>query len=55
MVFHMISTTGGNPTECPNCGATPDKWTVENYDPMWRDGDVVCTVCRTRIRGYDAG
>ena len=43
-----------NTEDCPCCGATPDKFEVRNYDPLWQDGDVVCTICETRVRGYDA-
>lgn len=39
---------------CPNCGKDHWHWHVENYDEVWRDGDVVC-VCGTRVRSYDAG
>jgi hypothetical protein len=39
---------------CPTCGKDFRHWHVENYDPIWMDGDVVCE-CGTRIRGYDAG
>lgn len=47
--------TGADPARvCPSCGKDFRHWHVENYDPIWRDGDVVCE-CGTRIRGYDAG
>lgn len=39
---------------CPRCGLDFRHWHVENYDEMWRDGDVVCA-CGQFIRGYDAG
>ena len=39
---------------CPECGAPPEKHKVENYDLMWQDGDVVCTICGTWVRKYDA-
>jgi len=39
---------------CPSCGKDHRHWHVENYDPIWRDGDVVCE-CGQRIRMYDAG
>ena len=39
---------------CPKCGLDYRHWHVINYDPVWRDGDVVCE-CGERIRGYDAG
>ena len=28
---------------------------VINYDPVWRDGDVVCVDCGKHIRSFDAG
>jgi len=40
---------------CPNCDSPPQEHTVENYDMMWHDGDVVCTKCGTKVRNYDAG
>ena len=55
MMNHGINVGPGNPQKCPKCGSGPEDWDVENYDPIWRDGDVVCQKCRTRIRGYDAG
>jgi hypothetical protein len=39
---------------CPACGKDYRHWRVENYDEMWRDGDVVCE-CGARVRRYDAG
>lgn len=51
-VGHMLNPKSPN---CPNCGSPPTKHEVQNYDETWRDGDVVCTVCGTRVRGYDAG
>jgi len=44
-----------NSPDCPNCGAPPSEHTIENYDLMWHDGDVVCTKCNTKVRNYDAG
>lgn len=38
---------------CPSCGSPPSEHHVENYDPMWRDGDVICK-CGTKVRDYDA-
>lgn len=38
---------------CPKCGAGPDKQHIENYDPIWKDGDVVCE-CGTKVRNWDA-
>lgn len=52
--LHIISTEGGNPKVCPKCGSGPAKWEVRNYDVTRQEGDVVCTVCETRVRGYDA-
>lgn len=43
-----------HPKVCPSCGLDFRHWHVENYDPIWRDGDVVCE-CGQRVRGYDAG
>jgi hypothetical protein len=45
----------GRHDHCPKCNASPEHQTVENYSPISRDGDVVCLMCRTRVRGYDAG
>lgn len=28
---------------------------LENYDPIWHDGDIVCADCGKHIRSYDAG
>jgi len=39
---------------CPKCDSPPEKHKVENYDPMWQDGDVICTKCETKVRNYDA-
>jgi hypothetical protein len=39
---------------CPTCAKDHRHWHVENYDEIWRQGDVVCE-CGTRIRAYDAG
>ena len=50
-VGHMLAASSPN---CPNCGAPPSEHRVENYDPVFQDGDVVCK-CGTRVRGYDAG
>lgn len=44
-----------NHTHCPKCNAPPQDHQVRNFDPMWRDGDVFCLKCGTRVRGYDAG
>lgn len=38
---------------CPECQSSDVE--VVDYDPMWRDGDVVCKRCHTYVRGYDAG
>jgi len=40
--------------DCPKCGASPEEHTVQNYDILWGDGDVVCTKCDTKVRNYDA-
>jgi hypothetical protein len=44
-----------NHTHCPKCNAPPQDHEVRNFDPVWRDGDVFCLKCGTRVRGYDAG
>jgi hypothetical protein len=49
-VGHMLADVN-----CPHCGAPNTEHRVENYDPIWRDGDVVCTRCGGYVRGYDAG
>lgn len=51
-VGHILSP---NTKNCPHCGADPSYFVVRNYSMMWQDGDVVCTKCETRVRGYDAG
>lgn len=38
---------------CPECGSTNTE--VENFDELWRDGDVICQDCRTYVRMFDAG
>lgn len=38
---------------CAQCGSTELR--LENYDDVWRDGDVVCARCDCYVRGYDAG
>ena len=38
---------------CDNCDSTDTE--VRNYDPVWRDGDVMCNNCGGYVRGYDAG
>ena len=37
------------------CKKEDQKPIVINYDPMWRDGEVVCDKCKSLIRDYDAG
>lgn len=39
---------------CPQCGRT-DMLEVQNYDPVWRNGQVWCRRCNMYVRGYDAG
>lgn len=39
---------------CPLCGKDFRFWMVIDYDPVWRDGKVVCE-CGAFIRYYDAG
>lgn len=39
--------------QCPECNS--NNTGVENYDPMWQDGDIICQDCRTYVRMYDAG
>ena len=48
--LHGLAKASSN---CPNCNAGPEKHHVENYDPIWQDGDVVCE-CGTKVRNYDA-
>ena len=52
-IGHLINTKR-NPT-CPHCGADAAHFHVENYDPIWMDGDVMCGKCGKRVRTYDAG
>ena len=40
---------------CPTCGSDFRKWRVVDYNEIWRDGKVICSVCDTFIRDYDAG
>ena len=51
-VGHLLAPDSPN---CKNCWAPPSDHEVKNYDPVWRDGDVYCKKCGTRVRGYDAG
>lgn len=39
---------------CPNCGSSPREHKLVNFDPMFRDGDIHCSLCNTFVRGYDA-
>jgi len=39
---------------CPSC-LTSKFAKLENHDPMWGDGDVVCQFCGTKIRNWDSG
>lgn len=39
---------------CPDC-LENEVGVLENYDPMWHDGDINCKQCGTYIRMYDAG
>ena len=39
---------------CPEC-LENGVGVLENYDPMWHDGDINCKQCGTYIRMYDAG
>ena len=36
-VGHLINTTRA--AVCPHCGADASHFHVENYDPIWMDGD----------------
>lgn len=54
MIGHIVSKVG-IPEECPSCGANPIEVVVEDYDPVWHDGKVVCKDCGHFIRYYDAG
>lgn len=40
---------------CPGCLSGPRDQEVRDYDPMWKDGNVVCLKCGTKVRDYDAG
>ena len=40
---------------CPKCDAGPEHQEVRNYDMMWHDVDIHCTICDTFVRSYDAG
>jgi hypothetical protein len=53
--LHLISTDGGNPKTCPECGSTPDKWEVRDYDLATQTGDIYCGTCGKFVRMYDAG
>ena len=50
--FHVLAKNSPN---CPKCSAPPSEQEVRNYDEIWRDGDVYCKQCNTRVRDYDAG
>ena len=54
MLAEAFQLTSDHPKVCPSCGKDFRHWHVENYDPIWRDGDVVCE-CGQRVRSYDAG
>lgn len=49
--FHIFRKNSPN---CPKCGAEPKDQEVRNYDPIWRDGEVFCVKCGTKVRDYDA-
>lgn len=38
---------------CANCGY--NEFILRNYDPQWRDGDLCCKQCGTKLRDWDAG
>lgn len=42
------------PRKC-ECGSEPDRHEVKDFDPVWRDGVVVCLDCGGFVRQYDAG
>ena len=44
-----------NSPDCPRCDAPPADHHVEDYDPMWQDGKVVCTKCGHFVRNYNGG
>ena len=39
--------------KAPGCNSTTT--TLINYDPLWRDGDIVCASCAAHVRNFDAG
>jgi len=40
---------------CPKCNSDPSKHKVRNFNRMWGDGDVYCTICESYVRGFDTG
>ncbi len=60
--IHMVTGHGINPYRaCPECGST-EHLSLENYDEMWRDGDIFCmnrqaheSKDKVFVRFYDAG
>jgi hypothetical protein len=39
--------------KCSAEGCKSTKTIVTNWDPMWRDGDVVCASCGVFVRSFD--
>lgn len=39
--------------KCPECGSK--SVSVKDYNPMWQDGNLVCDICQTFVRYWDAG
>lgn len=46
-----VLTIGMN--RCPKCASSD--LVLTDYDPRFRDGNLVCSKCNTYVRGYDAG
>lgn len=40
---------------CPECGSSGKNHYMTNYDAMWHEGDIYCSLCDTFVRYYDAG
>lgn len=40
---------------CKQCGSHPKNHKVVDYDSVWRDGNVTCTICDAFVRSFDAG
>lgn len=42
-------------SKCPTCNSDDSQHVLINYEPMWHEGDIVCKLCGSKVRKFDAG